>query len=525
MKSLIRVLMVEDSEDDALLIEHELRRSGYQATCERVWSAAQMSESLRTKAWDLIICDYSLPSFDGRAALSILKGTSLDIPFILVSGTIGEELAAAAMKAGANDYLLKGNLSRLATTVERELHDARDRAARREAEEAVRESAERLRQMSENVDLAFWLIDAKKKHVLYASPSCKKVLGYEYDLLNCEIRPWKLIHPDDRPWLIEAALVRLGQKRSDETYRILLEDGSTRWIRERTFPLLDGAGEHWRTVGTAEDITERKELEERLRQVQKMDALGQLAGGVAHDFNNILCVIQGYASVLKTMNTLDPNAQEAISEIMLASERATTLTRQLLTISRNQLFQLRDLDLNAAVANMANMLRRTLGRSVELRVIRGENVPCVRADSGMIDQVLLNLGVNARDAMPEGGSLTLSTEFVTITGDDPPQHPDERSGEFVCLTVQDTGCGIPSELMTRVFDPFFTTKPRGKGTGLGLAIVYGVVKQHEGWIDLQSKVGRGTTFRIYLPSATPSSEVRQSAARQERHTRHPLLVG
>lgn len=524
MKPQIRVLLVEDSEEDGLLIEHELRRSGYQPIAQRVWSGAQMTAALREATWDLIICDYSLPGFDGIGALSILKSTELDIPFILVSGTIGEELATAAMKAGANDYLLKGNLSRLGSTVERELQDAKGRAARRAAEAALRENAERLRQMAEAVDQAFWLIDAKGKEVLYASPSCTKVLGYRFEPSNCEIRPWKSIHPDDRSWLIEAALTRLGQRRSDETYRIVMDDGSVRWIRERTFPMLGPSGDTWRIVGTAEDITERKELEERLRQVQKMEALGQLAGGVAHDFNNILCVIQGYASVLKAGQDFDAEGQEAVNEIMLASERANTLTRQLLTISRNQVFQLRDLDLNHAVDTMANMLRRTLGRNVDLKVQRGIDVPPVRADSGMIDQVLLNLGVNARDAMPQGGTLAISTEFIKINGEEPARHPDERPGEFVCLTVRDTGCGIAPHIVTRVFDPFFTTKPRGKGTGLGLAIVYGVVKQHEGWIDLESTVGKGTTFRIYLPRANSSNCSKQNTLRQDYPGKNSVLV-
>ncbi len=502
LKQYLPVLIVEDNEDDAQLIVHQLRRSGYEPFFERVWSARQMIDSLRRATWDIIICDYSMPGFNAQAALAILKASELDIPLILVSGTIGEEVAVAAMKAGASDYILKGNLTRLSSAIERELRESKERQARRQAEDAVRESADRLRQMAENVGQAFWLIDCKKNEVLYASPACTTILGYNSTQAGSEIRPWKLIHPDDRKHLVEAALNRLGRGRTDESYRIILEDGATRWLRERTFPILGARNEVVRLVGTAEDVTDRKALEERLRQSQKMDAVGQLAGGVAHDFNNILCVIQGYASMAKCDANLSPATREAVVEISSAADRACSLTKQLLAISRNQTFKLGDVDLNKEVQSMANMLQRTLGNNIKLKVDIAPALPHIRADAGMVGQILLNLGVNARDAMPKGGTLTISTAHVHIDCDRAPinpLNPEERPGEFLCLTVSDTGCGISAENLSRVFEPFFTTKPQGQGTGFGLAIVYGIVKQHDGWIDLASEVGKGTTFRIYLP--------------------------
>ncbi len=503
-KTPLPVLIVEDSEEDALLLVRELQRSGYDPAYERVWSARQMGDALRRASWELIISDYSLPGFDALEALAVLKASELDIPFVLVSGTIGEETAARAMKAGADDYLLKGNLARLGSAIERELREAKQRAGRRAAEAALRESEERLRQMAENVDQAFWLIDTRKKSILYASPACARILGEMHDLIDCYLRPWKAIHPADRQRLAGDPGNRLAQTRN-VIYRIVDDAGAVRWIRESTYPILNRTGEVWRLVGTAEDITERMDLEERLRQSQKMDAVGQLAGGIAHDFNNILCVVQGYASLLQSTEKLSNEARDATKEILLAAERAGALTRQLLAISRNQIFQSSQLDLNETVANMGQMLQRTLGENIRLEVRRAPDLPCIQGDAGMIAQILLNLGVNARDAMPQGGTLTIATQRVKIAPS-PSLKPDERPGDFACLSVSDSGCGIPAEHVARVFEPFFTTKVQGKGTGLGLAIVYGIVKQHQGWIDLRSASGQGTTFKIYLPAASTEVE-------------------
>lgn len=252
------------------------------------------------------------------------------------------------------------------------------------------------------------------------------------------------------------------------------------------------------TLSLFRDITAQRRLEEQFRQAQKMEAIGQLAGGVAHDFNNLLTVIQGHASLLAAAK-LSSQEQKSANQIGQAAARAAGLTRQLLTFSRRQLIQPTMLDMNKIVGNMTNMLGRLLGEDIALQLNYCQAAPTVEADAGMMEQVLLNLAVNARDAMPRGGQLAIRTTVIEVDEDYMARQPDARKGAFVCISVTDTGMGIAPENLPRIFEPFFTTKEIGKGTGLGLATVYGIVKQHQGWIELESFVGRGTTFRIFIP--------------------------
>jgi CheY-like chemotaxis protein len=240
-------------------------------------------------------------------------------------------------------------------------------------------------------------------------------------------------------------------------------------------------------------------MEEQFRQLQKMDAIGQLAGGVAHDFNNILAVIQMQSDLLKAGGNLSPAQLEFAEEIGTATQRAAALTRQLLLFSRKEVLQLRDLDLNQSINNMTKMLWRILGEDIQMQFKFAMQSLFIHADAGMMDQVLMNLAVNARDAMPKGGRLIIETSTVEFDESVLGQSAHARPGSFVCLSVSDTGCGIPAENLPRIFDPFFTTKDVGKGTGLGLATVFGIVQQHQGWIHVYSEPGHGTTFRIYLP--------------------------
>jgi PAS domain S-box-containing protein len=264
-------------------------------------------------------------------------------------------------------------------------------------------------------------------------------------------------------------------------------------------PFRDSEGKIRGLVGIGREITERKQLEEQFRQSQKMDAIGQLSGGVAHDFNNILTVIQGNASLLLNAQLKPEEKSECSMQIVRATERAADLTRQLLMFSRKQLMQSVNLNLNDVVGQMTKMLQRILGEDIVLQSNYAPNLPPIHADVGMIEQVLLNLVINARDAMPGGGQLTIGTGTEMVDEKQARQNPDAKTGLHVWLTVTDTGCGISVEILPRMFEPFFTTKEVGKGTGLGLATVYGIVKQHHGWISVASEINKGTTFRIYLP--------------------------
>jgi CheY-like chemotaxis protein len=242
-----------------------------------------------------------------------------------------------------------------------------------------------------------------------------------------------------------------------------------------------------------------------------MESVGQLAGGIAHDFNNILTVIQGHASLLSITGGLPAEALESARQISTASERAANLTRQLLTFSRRQIIQPRELDLNEVVSNMTKMLHRILGEDITLQVNYAAHLPIIHGDPGMMEQILLNLSVNARDAMPKGGRLFIDTSAVRVDDAYTRQNPEASVGEYVCLTVKDTGAGISTEILPRIFEPFFTTKDVGKGTGLGLATVYGIVRQHRGWINVRSKVNEETIFQIFLPACAPRAAPAQTA--------------
>jgi two-component system cell cycle sensor histidine kinase/response regulator CckA len=264
----------------------------------------------------------------------------------------------------------------------------------------------------------------------------------------------------------------------------------------------------------AEDITESLNLEAQLRQVQKMESVGQLAAGVAHDFNNILTVIQGHAGLMLSEPNIAPGLAESARQMSAAAERAATLTRQLLMFSRKQTMQPQLLDLNEVVSNVLKMLRTLVGEQVKLNRQTAADLPPINADPGMMEQVLVNLAVNGRDAMaPQGGTLTLSTFAAPIDEAYVQGHPEAKAGYFVGLRVADTGHGMDAATLTHIFEPFFTTKEIGKGTGLGLATVYGIVKQHHGWIEVQSEVGKGATFTVYLPISTKARSGTSAATR------------
>jgi len=283
------------------------------------------------------------------------------------------------------------------------------------------------------------------------------------------------------------------------TYRITRPDGELRWIRERAFGSRDESGAVIHIVGTAEDITESRNLEEQLRQAQKLEAIGQLAGGVAHDFNNILTIIEGFASLLSMESGLSRDGREAVHEIVNASGRATQLTRQLLAFGRRQVVQPEAIDLNETIRALGSLLQRVLGAHVQL-VLDLETGPCTaRVDAGMLDQVIMNLVINARDAMPEGGELRIET-FAMVVDQRGREKGGLEPGSYVGFSVSDTGAGIAPEHLSRIFEPFFTTKEPGKGTGLGLSTVYGIVSQHRGAVFVQSVPKHGSRFEVWLPA-------------------------
>jgi signal transduction histidine kinase/FixJ family two-component response regulator len=272
----------------------------------------------------------------------------------------------------------------------------------------------------------------------------------------------------------------------------------------------------------AQDISERALLERQLRQAQKMEAIGQLAAGVAHDFNNILTVIQGHAGLMQQKMDSGSPQLKSVEQITRAAARAATLIRQLLMFSRKQVMQFQHLDLNDNLRNAIKMLERLVGEHVQIDFRPQSPIPAIHADSSMLEQIAMNLAVNARDAMPNGGRLSITTSLETIHRAPTPMDPERRDGEYLCLTFRDTGMGMDTQVLSRIFEPFFTTKAVGQGTGLGLSTVFGIVRQHQGWLEVESKPNQGTTFRIYFPASQQAAEktevVVDTALRSGRET-------
>jgi PAS domain S-box-containing protein len=392
-------------------------------------------------------------------------------------------------------------LDELAIDIAFALESYKSDKARRDAEQALRESEERFRQLAENIQEVFWMKDPARNELIYVSPGYERIWGRTCASIFATPHDWPdAIHPDDRARVLLFASGKQRRGDYDETYRIERPDGMVRWIHDRAFPVRGPGGEIIRIVGTTEDITAQRRMEEQFRQAQKMEAIGRLAGGVAHDFNNLLVVIGGYGSLLLEAGQSAEESREAVREIVKASERAAGLTRQLLAFSRRQVIQAGWIDLNEVVRSVATMLARILGEDVRLQLNLCSHPLMTYADAGMLDQVLINLAVNARDAMPRGGLLTIETTEQHFTEAQATAMHGGRPGQHVSLRVSDTGSGISPENLPHLFEPFFTTKEPGKGTGLGLATVFGIVTQHDGFLHVESKVNEGTTVQIWLAS-------------------------
>jgi PAS domain S-box-containing protein len=494
MRTALRVLIVEDEPDDAELVVHVLRQSGYEPDARRVETAAAMSDALRTHSWDVILSDNSLPEFDAVRALQLVREHGLDLPFLVISGSIGEDAAIALMKAGAHDYLFKGKLARLGVAVDRELREATSRRERR----ALSERLELIAKASNDV-----VYDRSiQTGSIWWNENVFTVFGYaETEPVQALEWFFSRVHEEDLPGLIEnfeTALAADADAWSGE-YRFRRGDGTYAAVLDRSYIVHDRARRPIRSVGAMLDITDRKQLEQQFLQAQKMEAVGRLAGGVAHDFNNILTVITSLSYVI--MDELEPDAQarQDVDDVRLAAERGASLTRQLLAFSRKQVLLPVVLDLNTVVSSFEGMLRRVLGENIELVARLAHGLGRVKADQGQLEQVLMNLVVNASDAMPAGGVLTIETSNDELDGASSPAYATVVPGPYVKIVVNDTGIGMDPTTQRRLFEPFFTTKEQGKGTGLGLATVYGIVNQSGGHIRAHSEPGRGSRFEVYLP--------------------------
>jgi two-component system cell cycle sensor histidine kinase/response regulator CckA len=636
-----RILLLEDNESDAKLIVIALRRALGTVFIRRIETLEDLRASLDDQEWDIILSDWTMPRMSALTALACLKSTDLDVPFIVVSGSVGEETAVEAMRQGAHDYVLKGNLSRLGPAILREVRECRVRKANQSAAASLREQEARLRAMVERSTEGVLFMD---RHGLttYASPAGRRLLGLvgEQEAGHAVIES---IHPENKSeWqqFLEGLLVyghpmkgefRLGAAAQggmwleftgmnmlneppvnalvmnvrDVTERHLilehlmatelrlmrlmdsgvvaivvaeisgrnleandaylemlgysredLEAGELNWTtmtpeawRDQDLGAFDelrrtGAATPWekemyRKDGTRVPVSiavamldERrciallssqvrrkeaeadvKEKERQLRQAQKMEAIGLLAGGIAHDFNNLLCVVLTYSSLLLEDTPSDDQRHSDVEAIHRAGVKAAELTRQLLVFTRQQASEDVVLDLNAVLTELERMLRRVVAENIEVRLRLAADLPRVEADPSLLEQVLMNLIVNACDAQPDGGFIEITTDHEYLTPERAQDYVGLLPGRYVRLSVADAGTGMDQATMDRIFDPFFTTKDIGKGTGLGLSIVFGIVKQSGGAIAVRSELGKGTTFEVYLPvteKAEPHSQARKS---------------
>jgi len=660
MERELRILNIEDSKPDGDLLLHHLLRAGYQVIFERVETPADMRAALEERQPDVILCACTMPHFSAAAALAILRETGLDVPFILISGIVGEERAVQAMLAGAHDYLMKDNLARLVPALERELHEAENRRGRRVAEAALKASEAELRAVFAAMTGEIFLVDAdgryarivptkptrlgdssterigktldrffpidkadffikevrcalqeRKMHrVKYAltidgkelwfegsvSPMTEEsaiwvarditerklrdaeqtwlsdelrgqrerlrnivasvpgvvweawgqpdaatqridfVSDYVETMLGYSVEEWlstpnfwlSIVHPDDRERTAQAAAAHFLSEKSSNTrqFRWVAKDGRVVWVESTSAAIRDNEGRPVGLRGVTIDIGERKRAEEalckseeRLRQSQKLEAVGRLAGGVAHDFNNLLTVIDGYSALAaEQLKEADP-LRLYIDEIRHAGERGASLARQLLAFSRKQVVQPKVVDLNSVVSEMEKMLRRLIGEDIKLRTILRPDVGYIKADPGQIEQVLMNLAVNARDAMPDGGRLTIETANVVLDQPSTTQHVALAPAPSTMLAVSDTGIGMDKETQAHIFEPFFTTKEPGRGTGLGLFTVYGIVNQSGGKIWVYSEPDRGTAFKIYFPQVEEGAQACEPIAESAKSLR------
>ncbi len=497
----LEVLVVEDDPDDAALLVRHLRRAGLVVRHRRIDTLAALRTALAEQVWDVILSDFSLPGFDGLTVFDAVSQGRQRPPFVLVSGHLSEAQAAAAMRAGVADFVRKDQPERLAPVVEREV-TARQGRSRIEA--ALRESESRLAQVLGQLPVLLWTTDEATRVTSTSGGRTHaggpRSVGFDVLLARLDADP-----PD--PDLASAHRRALA----GEEVRCDLGEGDA-WFHCELQPLRGPDGEIVGVAGFAHDVTERRKLEQQVVAAQRMEGLGRLAGGVAHDFNNVLTIVLAHAEFILEDSAPTSSIAGDATVIRDAAVKASSLVAQLLAFSRRQVMRMELLDLNRSVSDLERMVRRVIGENVALSVQLAPRLHPVMADAGQIDQVILNLVVNARDALREGGRIVVATSNETVTSEFARTHVGIRSGDYVRVSVVDDGVGMDEATRSRVFEPFFTTKGAGAGTGLGLSTVYGIVKQIGGSVYVTSDLGRGTRFDVYLPRATGVARERRVQA-------------
>ncbi len=496
----VELLIVEHSLDDVELMLLELNKAGVENNPTTVEDKQQFRKALFSRAFDAILCDFNLPTWTGMDALQELRSSDRITPFILVTGTLGEEAAVDCIKQGVSDFVLKEHLARLPQALKRAITDRKLREENVLALEALRVSEAQNRELVDNSIFGICNVDAGGA-LLDANPALLLILGCDSQTALRKLSfGTNLFRYPEQYAQIMTKCRETGQLHGAETewrrcdgrfinvrlYLRFLRDP----LRRRAFEVI------------VEDVTDFRSMERQLRQAQKFEAIGQLAGGIAHDFNNVIGAILGWAELGLDQNRANPKNANRFERIREQAERAAALTRELLAFARKQVLQPKAVNLNDVSAGLLSFIEKVLPKNIVLKVVTGVLEP-VKADPTQMDQVLMNLCLNARDAMPNGGQLTIETEMADLDAAYCRAYPYVKPGRYAVLSISDTGMGMDPATRDRIFEPFFTTKEVGKGTGLGLATVYGIVKQHHGFIQVYSEPAEGSLFSVYLPVMAP----------------------
>jgi two-component system cell cycle sensor histidine kinase/response regulator CckA len=508
MDAPLRLLLVEDTDSDALLVLRALRKT--QGTFEhRVASTPEsIVRELHEFKPQIVLTDHHLPGFTGHDALQIILAEAPGTAVIVVTGSLSEEGAADYIKAGATDFVVKDNLHRLEAAVTRALMLASANEKRLRAEERARAGQERQRAFFSASPLPMWIYDRGTLALVDVNDRAVEHYGYSRaEFLRMTIRD--LRPHDELARFDETLAVQQPTRYHAGIWKHRKKDGSVIDVDVVTTDLLI-EGRQLR-LAALNDVTEQRRVAAEMEETQRMEAIGRLAGGVSHDFNNLLTVIEASTEFLLADLPAEGSVHDDVELIRSAAREAAALTRQLLAFSRRQVLAPSVINLNSLVPQTQKMLGRLLGARVTIEAKLAPDLGRVKLDPGQVQQLLVNLAVNARDAMPDGGTITIETENVTVAPAAGTRAETEASGAFIVLRVSDTGVGMDAATRARIFEPFFTTKDRGKGTGLGLATVYGIVQQSGGTIRVRSTVGEGASFEIWLPRVWDSAETERSA--------------
>lgn len=500
----LRILHLEDNPADGELIQSMLEAGGIASTFHRVETPADFETALDQGCFDLIISDHTLPSFDGLSALGLARQKHPELPFIFVSGTIGEELAVDSLKQGATDYVLKDRLSRLVTSVQRAIREAQERAERRQAELKVREQAALLDQATD----AIFARDLEQR-ITYWNKGAERIYGWT-DKQALGKRAAELLYREDSSQRQEIWKAVLEKGEWVGELRQVTKTGKEIIVESRRTLLRDADGKPAAILNINRDITEKKQIESQLLRAQRMENIGSLAGGIAHDLNNMLGPILVVGHLLRD-KLPNPEDRKILDTATASAQRGADMVKQILTFARGVTGEPTVLQVKHLVGELVKLAQDTFPRSIKIKTEIAEGLRPILGDVTQLHQVLLNLCVNARDAMPDGGTLTIDAENIVLDHKRTPSQEQPLSGGYIVLSVSDTGGGIHPELLDKIFEPFFTTKETGRGTGLGLSTVRSIVRNHGGFLEVFSQVGSGTTFKIYLPvSVAAETEVVQS---------------